>query len=89
MRKIIHNLRQKPEATKVRIIHLTVLVAGVLLVSAWLWSIGGIVTSPGTANVLDGATELSDALRPIDALKDNFVEGYKSSMPANVLEEIE
>ncbi len=82
MRKIIRHLRSKSEETRIRIVHLFVIVSGVVLVSLWLVSIGGVITSPeNTAQV-----QLSDELKPLNALKDNFVDGYKSISTSSVLE---
>ena len=83
MRKIINNLRNQPEEVRMHVVHLSVIVAGIILVSLWLVSIGGVVKESQTAQA-----ESSTELKPFTAIKDNFVEGYKS-ISATAVETVE
>lgn len=84
MRKIIHNLRQQPEEVRHHVTHITVAVAGVILVALWLASLGGTIK-----NAEDTEVKLSDGLKPFSALSENFANGYQSfgnNMEASVIE---
>lgn len=73
MRKVINHLRNQPEEVRRHAIHLTVIVAGVVLVGFWLASLGGTFEDAPPVQA-----ELSDELKPFAALRDSFVDGYKS-----------
>ncbi len=74
MRKIIHHIRRQPEHIKIHILHISTVIAGVLLVMLWVYSLG--------TNFRDTETETQAKIRqeasPISALKDNIIGGYNS-----------
>ena len=73
MRKIINHLRNQPEEVRHHVVHLSVAVAGVVLVVLWLFSLGGTVGD--TQNI---QAELSNDLKPFAALSENLAGGYQS-----------
>jgi hypothetical protein len=73
MRKIINNLREQPEEVRHHVVHLTVAVAGVILVVLWLFSLGGTIKNAQNDNV-----ELSEGLKPFSVLSENLADGYQS-----------
>lgn len=80
MRKIIRHLRNQPEHMRLQIVQLSVLVAGVVLVFLWAASFGATFKDSPPIQA-----QFSDELKPFAALRDNFVEGYKS-ISANALD---
>ena len=72
MKKMIHNLRQQPEKVRRHILHIITLGLGILLFFIWVYSLGTGLGSEETQ-----IKEKND-LEPLSALKDNFVNGYKS-----------
>ena len=72
MRKIINHLRKQPEETRVYVLHLLTVVAGVILFMAWVYSFGTNVTSKETQ------ANLKSDLKPFSALKGNLIDGYNS-----------
>lgn len=73
MRKIIHNLRQQPEQVRHHVVHVTIAVAGVVLVAFWLLSFGGTFRNTEVMQA-----EFSDGLKPFAALSDSLADGYQS-----------
>ena len=73
MRKIINHLRNQPEEVRHHVVHLSVAVAGVVLVVLWLFSLGGTVGDPQNIQA-----ELSNDLKPFSALTQNLADGYQS-----------
>jgi hypothetical protein len=71
MRKFINNLRDKPESVRRHILHVTVAVFAVILISLWVFSLGTTFSSTTTAGV-------SEDLKPFSALKANIIGGYNS-----------
>jgi len=72
MKKIINNLRQKPEKVRRHILHISTLVLAVFLFFIWIYTLGN-----GIGNKEIQAKAKND-LEPLSTLKDNFVNGYKS-----------
>jgi len=72
MKKIIHNLRQKPEQTRRHIVHIFMVIVGAILVSLWIWSLGKTFSNP------EVQTKMKQDLQPFTLLKDNIVNGYNS-----------
>ena len=72
MKKIIHHLRSQPEHIKRHVLHVTTLVAGIILLFVWVYSLGTNISNPETQ------AKVSNDLKPFSALKDNLVGGYKS-----------
>ncbi|OGI76200.1 hypothetical protein A3C67_03220 [Candidatus Nomurabacteria bacterium RIFCSPHIGHO2_02_FULL_42_19] len=72
MRKIIHRLRRQPEHIRTYVLHALTIVAGVILFSLWVYSLGTDLTAKDTQ------AELKNDLQPFSALKDNLIGGYNS-----------
>lgn len=72
MRRIIHHIRRQPEHIKIHILHVSTVIAGVLLVMLWVYSLG--------TNFRDTETQakIKQEASPISALKDNIIGGYNS-----------
>jgi len=72
MRKIIHKLRQKPEEERRHILHILIIIAAIVMIILWTYSLGKSFTSPETK------IKVRQDLKPFSVLKDNLVDGYKS-----------
>jgi hypothetical protein len=75
MKKIIHHIRHirnQPEQTKRHILHALTVICGVILLSLWVYSLGTNFTNT------DNQAKVKSGLEPFSAIKDNFVDGYKS-----------
>jgi len=72
MRKIIHKLRQKPEEERRHILHILIIIAAIVMIILWSYSLGKSFTSPETK------IKVKQDLKPFSVLKDNLVDGYKS-----------
>lgn len=72
MKKIIHHLRRQPEHIRRHILHATTLVVGIILIFFWMFSLGNNLSNPDTK------IKISNDLKPLNALKDNLIGGYKS-----------
>ena len=72
MKKIIHHLRRQSEETRIYILHLLTIIAGVILFALWAYSFGVDLSSPETQ------ANLKNDVQPFSALKDNLVEGYNN-----------
>lgn len=72
MKKIIHHIRRQPEAVRRHILHVLTIIAGVILLFFWVFSLGT------TFSDEDAQVKASNDLKPFGALKDNLVGGYKS-----------
>lgn len=72
MQKIIHNLRQKSEETRRHILHITTVVVSIILFFIWVYSLGSGFSEKETQ------AKIKNDVEPFSALKDNFVNGYKS-----------
>jgi len=72
MQKIIHNLRQKPERVRRHILHVTTLVLAVILFFIWIYTLGA-----GLGNK-DIQVKAQNDLEPLNTIKDNLINGYKS-----------
>lgn len=66
MRKIIHKIRNQPEEVKRHILHVSVIIAGVLLLAIWVNTLGGSFNST-VAN-----EELKKNVEPLSVLKSNL-----------------
>ena len=66
MKKIIHHIRRQPETVKRHILHVTVLIAGVLLFFVWVYSL--------CQNFNDTAqkSNIKEELAPLSVLKNNL-----------------
>ncbi len=72
MKKIINNLRQKPEKVRRHILHVAMIVLGVILFFIWVFTLGTNLTDQDTQ------VKIKNDLEPLSALKDNLINGYKS-----------
>ena len=77
MRKIIHNLRRQPEEVRRHILHLFILIVTIIMVTLWIFSLGKSLANPDTQ------TKIKQDLSPFSVLKDNIVDGYKSTIDPN------
>ena len=66
MRKIIHHISRQPESVKRHILHVLVLVAGVILFSIWVYSLGGNLSNVAIDD------NLKEDLAPLSVLKNNL-----------------
>ena len=72
MRKIVHKLRARPEAERRHILHISIVIAGIVMVLLWTYSLGRSISAPETK------VKVKQDLKPFSVLKDNLVGGYKS-----------
>lgn len=72
MKKIINNLRQKPEKVRRHILHVTTVVLALVLFLVWVYTLGA---GLGSQEV---QVKAQNDIQPFSTLKDNFVNGYKS-----------
>jgi len=77
MRKIIHNLRKQPEEVRRHILHLFILIVTIIMVTLWIFSLGKNLANP------DIQVKIKQDLKPFSILKDNIVDGYKSTIDPN------
>ena len=77
MRKIIHNLRRQPEEVRRHILHLFILIVIIIMVTLWIFSLGKNLANP------DIQVKIKQDLKPFSILKDNIVDGYKSTIDPN------
>jgi putative Mn2+ efflux pump MntP len=72
MRKIIHHIRKQPEHIKIHILHVSTVIAGIILVTLWVYSLG--------TNFEEAKTQIKtkQEASPISALKENIIDGYNS-----------
>jgi hypothetical protein len=63
MRKIIHNLRQKPEEVRRHVLHVVTIVFGVIFLLLWIYSLG--------TKIADTKDKASIDLSPLNVLKAN------------------
>ena len=77
MRKIIHNLRKQPEEVRRHILHLFILIVTIIMVTLWIFSLGKNLADP------DIQVKIKQDLKPFSILKDNIVDGYKSTIDPN------
>lgn len=66
MKNFIYNIRRQPEEIKRQILHVLVAVAGVILLSVWVYSLGG--------NLSDTVSEenIKKNVEPLSVLKNNL-----------------
>lgn len=72
MKKIIHHIRRKPEHVRRHILHVATMIAAIILIILWMFSLGHTLSNPDTQ------AKVSNDLKPFSALKDNLVGGYQS-----------
>jgi hypothetical protein len=72
MKKFIHSLRQKPEKERRHLLHILTIIAAIIMIILWIYSLGRSLTSSETKE------RIRQDLKPFSVLKDNLVGGYKS-----------
>jgi len=73
MRKIIHHLRKQPEETRRHILHILMIIAIAVMFILWIYSLGKNLANPDTQ------IKIKQDLQPFSVLKENIVDGYKST----------
>lgn len=74
---MIHNLRRQPEEVRRHILHILILIAAIIMVILWIFSLGKNLTNPDTQ------VKIEQDLKPFSVLKDNIVDGYNSTLDTN------
>lgn len=64
MKKIILNLRKQPEVVRRHILHISIFVAGIFLLTIWVYSLGENFSNANTQKI-------KEDLKPLSVLKDN------------------
>jgi hypothetical protein len=72
MKRIIHHIRRQPEEIRRHILHILTIIAGIILIFFWIYSLGTSLANPDTK------LKASNDLKPLSALKDNMANGLKS-----------
>ena len=67
MRKIVHNLRQKPEEERRHILHLAIFVVGIIMILIWVFSLTKTLATPETK------IKMKKDLEPFSILKDDLI----------------
>ncbi len=65
MKKIIHHLRRQPEEVRRHILHILTIIAGIILLMLWVYSLGTNFSSTETQ------VKAKEELKPFSVLKDN------------------
>jgi len=73
MRKIIHHLRKQPEEVRRHVLHILIFAVAIIMVLLWVFSLGKSLADPDTQ------VKIKQDLQPFSVLKDNIVDGYKST----------
>jgi hypothetical protein len=68
MRKIIHRLRNKSEEERRHILHLLMIGFAVILIAAWVYSLGRTITSEDTK------IKVKEDLKPFTEFKDKVID---------------
>ncbi len=66
MPKIIHKIRNQPEEIKRHVLHVSVIIAGVLLLAIWVHNLGG------SFNGTVVSEDLKKNIEPLSVLKSNL-----------------
>ena len=78
MKKIIHNIRCQSEEVRRHILHILTIVAGIILILLWIYSLGANLSNTDTQ------AKVSNELNPFSVLKDNITSGYQSITSPNL-----
>lgn len=73
MKKIIHHLRKQPEEVRRHVLHIAIFAVAIVMVLLWVFSLGKSLADPDTQ------VKIKQDLQPFSVLKDNIVDGYKST----------
>ncbi len=77
MKKIINRLRRQPEEVRRHVLHIFIFIAAIFMIMLWILSLGKSLTNSDTQ------TKIEQDLKPFSVLKDNLVNGYKSTQDTN------
>ena len=66
MKKLIRHIRKQPEETKRHILHLLTVIAAILLLTLWAYSLGTNLSNEDTQ------IKIEQGLKPFSVLKDNI-----------------
>jgi len=66
MEKIIHRIRKQPEEVRRHILHVLTLIAAVILILLWIYSLGTTLSNP------ENQAKMNQDLQPFSVLKDNL-----------------
>jgi hypothetical protein len=80
MRKIIHRLRGQPEEVRRHVLHILIFAVAVIMIILWVFSLGKSLANPDTQ------VKMKQDLQPFSVLKDNIVDGYKSTSDDSAVE---
>jgi len=80
MRKLIHHLRRQPEEVRRHVLHIVTFALAIIMIILWIFSLGKSLANPDTQ------TKIKQDLSPFSVLKDNIVDGYKSTPDTDVVE---
>lgn len=72
MKKLIHHLRTQNEEVRRHVLHISILIIGILMITLWVYSLGSKLTDPNTKE------KIKQDLTPFTVLKDNIVESSKN-----------
>ena len=78
MKKIIHHIRRQPEGVRRHILHILTIIAGIILILLWIYSLGVNLSNPDTQ------VKVSNELKPFSVLKDNIISGYQGITSPNL-----
>ena len=68
MKKMVKNLREKPEEERRHILHITVFVLALILFMLWVFSLGTRFSGP------ENRREIQEDLEPFNLLKDSIMQ---------------
>ena len=77
MKKIIYNLRQKPEEERRVILHIFTFFVVVIMVTIWIFSLKGNLFNSDTQS------KIKEDLQPFSVLKSNLVGGINNTQDTN------
>lgn len=66
MKKIIHYIRRQPEETRRHILHLLTIIAAIVLLTLWVYSLGTNLSNKDTQ------IKIKQGLEPFSVLKNNI-----------------
>ena len=66
MKKIIHNLRNRPEEQRRHILHIIVFIFAIILITLWIYSLGTSVASK------ENKKQMKSDLQPFNLLKNSI-----------------
>ncbi len=77
MKKIIYHIRRQPEEVRRHILNILTVIAAVILMLLWIYSLKTTLTNP------DMQAKVNNDMKPFSALKANLVGGYQSIINQN------